>query len=513
MRKVFLDDLPKWKQGTCTGSIKWGDSLNYEIKFVYDEIEDWIKIIKYEIKNQMLTVKYNEKEYKIKTMNFQNCHFGKILEKRTCKFKIDIGTRFKDEKRDITVIDREYRENPYNKGKFLKYYKYKCNVCGWTEGWIDEGNLKKKTGCSCCCGRITVEGINDIPTTAPWMIPYFQGGYDEAKLYTKNGGGNPNNRGGKIFAICQDCGRIKDKKINIYNIYNRHHVGCSCSDKISYGEKFMFNILEQTGIDFQTQLNKTTFKWCLNFKYDFYFKLNDEQYICEVNGLQHYEENSKHSKFKRTLLEEQENDELKKLLALSNGIKEENYIVIDCRKSELDWIKQNILNSKLSELFDLKSIDWNKAEEFTLSNLIKIICKYKKENPQLSTTEIGLLKHINRGVVKEYLKKGSQVNWCEYNAKEEYLKGVRKNKGAKKVICLNNEVVFMSASSCAEQSLKIFNIRLFQSNISQVCAKRRKSHKGYTFKYIEDLTPEEYIKYDIENKLKELHSQDLVQAI
>lgn len=25
--------------------------------------------------------------------------------------------------------------------------------------------------------------VNDIPTTSPWMIPYFQGGEEEAKKY------------------------------------------------------------------------------------------------------------------------------------------------------------------------------------------------------------------------------------------------------------------------------------------------------------------------------------------
>ena len=49
----------------------------------------------------------------------------------------------------------------------------------------------------------------------------------------------------------------------------------------------------------------------------------------------------------RTLEEEQENDELKKSLAIKNGIKD--YLVIDCRESEMEFIKSNILKSQLNQ--------------------------------------------------------------------------------------------------------------------------------------------------------------------
>ena len=51
---------------------------------------------------------------------------------RTPKFKLNVGMEFKDEKRNIVIIDREFRKN--NKGCSEKWYKYKCNNCGWDEG-------------------------------------------------------------------------------------------------------------------------------------------------------------------------------------------------------------------------------------------------------------------------------------------------------------------------------------------------------------------------------------------
>ncbi|NGU31094.1 hypothetical protein G6Z34_13465 [Clostridium perfringens] len=46
--------------------------------------------------------------------------------------------------------------------------------------------------------------------------------------------------------------------------------------------------------------------------------------------------------------------------------------------------------------------------------------------------------------------------------------------------------VFESCSELERQSEKLFGVKLFQSNIGHVCLGRRKSHKGFTFKYVEE---------------------------
>jgi hypothetical protein len=422
------------------------------------------------------------------------------LKEKASEFKVEIGTRFKDYKRDITIIDKEYRIRNKNNGRVenQKWYKYKCNKCGWTEGWSEENQLlgKYKVGCLCCANQIVVEGINDIPTTAPWMIKYFQGGYDEAKLYTKGSGK-------KIKPICPDCGRIKDSLMFISNIYKRKSINCSCSDKMPYTEKFMFSVLEQLNLNFQTQLNKTTYEWCENYRYDFYFELNNESYICEVHGKQHYEENTN---FKKTLKEEQENDKLKKELALANGIKEENYIVIDCRYSELEWIQNNILKSRLNELFNLLQIDWIKCEEFALSNLVKEACEYKRDNPDYTTEDIGKIMNLNRSTICRYLKIGNELGWCYYDAKKESLKGNSysgKLNGISVLIIKNTLefYLFNSAHESERESESVLGIKL--THVSRAC-KEFKKYKGVICRYVKDLTPEEYIKYDIKNKLKEI---------
>ena len=131
MRKVFLDELPKSKSGR---SINWKESVGYTVNFIYDEIEGYLEIVDY--KNNYLTIKYIDKIKPIFIGHFKKCKLGNILGKKTNDFKVEMGTTFKDSKRDLTIIDREYREvkienkkckNGYTIEK-QKWYKYHCNI-------------------------------------------------------------------------------------------------------------------------------------------------------------------------------------------------------------------------------------------------------------------------------------------------------------------------------------------------------------------------------------------------
>ncbi|MGW6611622.1 hypothetical protein ACWF7H_28460, partial [Peribacillus butanolivorans] len=139
---------------------------------------------------------------------------------------------------------------------------------------------------------------------------------------------------------CQNCGNIVRNK-RITDIYFQG-LPCPCKDKISYPEKFMYSLLTQLEIEFEFQI---TFDWSKNIKtnnpkldgtkrYDFY--LNEINTIIETEGRQHFEETGFELLGGRTLQEEQENDRIKKSLAIVNEIN--NYIVIDCRESEIEFI-------------------------------------------------------------------------------------------------------------------------------------------------------------------------------
>jgi predicted RNA-binding Zn-ribbon protein involved in translation (DUF1610 family) len=482
MKKVFLDELPRWeKEGKGKkGTINWKASIGYKVKFIYDDIQGEIEII--DSINDYLYVKYlTNKIYRIDTYSFKECRIGILIGKITKEFKFRIGQLVKDNHRDIIIIEREYRTKINNNHKFCeKWYKYKCNKCGWNEGWIIEGHLIEGNGCNVCCQnpRIVVEEINSIVAKeeTQWMIPYFQGGYNEAKLYT------PRNTH-TVYFKCPNCGRVKDKPMRIDDLYKTHSIGCLCSDGISYPEKIMFNVLEQLKLHFIYQFSKKDMKWCNGFIYDFYFRINNKEYMIETHGKQHYKQSNRG----RSLEEEQENDKLKEQLANNNDI--ENYIVIDCRESDLEWIKNNILQSKLNELFDLSNIDWVKCQEFALGSLIKKVCNLKQDNPNITICEIMKLIKLSNTTIRKYLTIGTKLGWCNYNPKEEMKKNGSKNgkNNNKQVEIFKDNKSLGIFSSCAElekQSEKLFNVKLNRGKISAVCTNKRKTHKGFTFKFV-----------------------------
>jgi len=495
-KKTFTNNLPKLKTGRLKGTTVWENTIEKLVYFIYGNVKDWITIIGYNKDTKMLTVKYNNVEFDILHCNFIACKFGrKIGEiKYSHEFKYNVGDKIED-RRKLLIIDMENRKD-------RRWYKYQCIICKNID-WIREDALIEQTqGCNSCSGHKVIFGFNDIPTTAPFMVKYFQYGYDEAKLYTYTGSGNPNNKTGLIKPICPDCKRIRNKSIRIYDIYRNNSIGCSCSDSISFPEKTMFNILEQLKLDFQTQLNKSKFQWCDKYKYDFYFEYNNEQYVCEVHGIQHYEQTNR--KNSRTLDEEQENDRVKKQLALANGIKEENYIVVDCRYSELEFIKNNkdgILNSKLNELFDLRMVNWLKCEEFALSNRLKEACDLWNSGIH-SSTKIGTRMKIHGATIIRYLKTGRKVNFCDYSKDISIKEVINKMvlSTSKPVICSDNGIIFKSIANCSRKSKELFGINICEQSIANVCNKNLKQirTKGFMFRYISDLTQEE-IKHIQEN--------------
>ena len=168
----------------------------------------------------------------------------------------------------------------------------------------------------------------------------------------------------RFYFKCDKCGKNSSDKKSLSMIVG-YKFSCEyCSDGISIPEKFTINILKQLDVEIQTQLAKSTFEWCKDYRYDFYIPALNT--IIETHGLQHYE-NCFECYSNRTLEEEQENDRLKKELALNNNI--DNYIVIDCRYSKFDWLKENIIK-ELGNHFDLSDIDWKLAWEESQKSLV-----------------------------------------------------------------------------------------------------------------------------------------------
>jgi ribosomal protein S27E len=291
----------------------------------------------------------------------------------------------------------------------------------------------------------------------------------------------------KVWLKCPDCGN--EKYIKPHDFTNKGCLCPYCSDGISYPEKVILNLLKNININFIYQYNKTNANWCNRYYYDFYFKCNDTDCIIESNGLQHYKNTGNKSVFK-SIKEERQNDKNKEQLAKQNGI--EHYIIIDCRYSNTKWIKKNILNSELSKLFDLSHIDWIKIDKQSQRSLVKEACDLWN-NGLHSTKEIGRKFKLSYTTIVKYLKCGTRLNWCNYDAKEEIKKNLRQThiNHLRQVYCIEINKTFNSIKEAGE----ILHIK----NPSSICSCCRnkygyKTAGGYHWMYYD-----EYIKQQKEN--------------
>lgn len=288
----------------------------------------------------------------------------------------------------------------------LDWYCADCNSI-FKSDW---DKIQSGGGCGACYGRQVSEN-NSLYSLRPDLHKYIID-LEYAKTVSLN-----SNK--KISVKCPDCGNKKTKEVSINYLSSRGFSCEYCSDGISIPEKFGIYLLKQLNINFKTQKN---FTWSNKKRYDQYFTLNNSEFIMEIMGEQHY----KYSGFKHSLKEEQNNDLLKYNLAIQNGIKPENYIVVDCRHSTLEWLKNNFTKS-LDNIFDLSDIDWLKVWEDCQSSLVIEACQLWNNREENDTTAT-VSQFINIGISAfvRYLKIGNQLNMCNYNAHEEKIKLVKK---------------------------------------------------------------------------------------
>jgi len=377
-------------------------------------------------------------------------------------FKYNIGEFIKD---NIVVTNR-YRKRISN--KLIKIYDYECLICG-NKNSVREYTLKNaKYVCNVCQGKKVLKGFNDIATTHPEYCKYF---VNKEDTFTHSQG-----MAKKVLMKCLDCGNERMYRINDL-IYFKKYSCPKCGDGISFPEKIMFNVLSQLYVDFEYQKK---FTWSENKYYDFY--ISDFNMIIETHGNFHY--NNKPYFNKENI--NYENDILKKENAISNHIK--NYVVIDCRVSSLEFIKNNILNSCLSDFFNLSDIDWEKCYQYALKSLLIDSCNLFKLG--YSVKNISLMLKIGDESVRRYLKKGTIINLCKYKGEDAKIQNWENNRNNNP---LNKEIylikkgetigLFKNAREVVEYVQENYNIKLFKSNISKVCNGKLNHYKQFKFRF------------------------------
>ena len=255
---------------------------------------------------------------------------------------------------------------------------------------------------------------NSVAIRYPDQIHYF---LNESDAYENTFGSHK-----YVDMKCPYCENIKSMQIGRFL---RQGLCCpKCSDKVPYPEKFMFNLLEQLGFDFEVQVK---FPWS-KYQYDFYIKILN--FIIETHGSQHYSD--KHCKNWDDLLETQENDRLKRQVAEEENDKE--YEEVNCSKSEMEWMKDHIMGSKLPQILGFKEsdVDFYECHRHAMSSLVIKCCDLWNSGTKILYQIAEILK-LSPHTVSKYLVQGFEIGKCEYSAKIP-------------VICVTTGEIFNDAS-------------------------------------------------------------------
>ena len=175
---------------------------------------------------------------------------------------------------------------------------------------------------------------------------------------------------------------------------------------------------------------------------------------------------------------------MKDKLAKQNG-----YEVIRIYYNDDFKIKDNLLKSDIVKIINLNNIDWEECERFALSNRVIEICDYWNNDKKdwETTADLEKIFKIDKITIRSYLKKGTELGWCNYNGKEELRKSNERRGKVVAMYDLEGNFIMEESSTykLKERCLKELNIDLNTSNISKVCLGKQKAHKGYIFKYID----------------------------
>lgn len=315
--------------------------------------------------------------------------------------------------------------------------KIKHKNCGYEFDILPQSVRRNK---SCVCPKCNpssikyvVKGINDIATTNPELVSLFKDREDayKYKKYSKQ----------YTWFVCPCC--KNEYYLQIQNVTKSGKVTCDiCNDGFSYPNKFMANMLTQLEINYEKEYSP---EWIKPKKYDFYFMINNRQYIVEMDGgLGHGNSNGK--PFQKCeddgILVDQYKDEMAKLHDIE-------VIRIDCNytSKRFEYVVDSIKKSYLGTLFNLQQVDFNKCDLESNDNVFKNVLADLKQgiydtgvlSQKHSLCRSTVLNYINTAIDNNLISKDDVDNY-RIEAKKEF--GNRSNNY--KVLCIETNEVFNS---------------------------------------------------------------------
>lgn len=355
--------------------------------------------------------------------------------------------------------------------------KLKCMCRNKHVFYAYPSTLLKERGCPYCSNRKVLIGFNDLWTTHPEIAKLLKNPLDG--YYLTYGSGKV------VDFICPNCGNIIYKSLN--TVYTLGGLGCQmCSDGVSYPNKFIRQLLDQLNVYFIPEVTKKVdgFQWVGLYRYDCYVECNNYKFFIEMDGGAGHGNRMFNSKEKD--VEGIQRDKMKDMLAEKHNVE---VIRIDCNYQGNDryqYIKQNILNSKLSILFDLSDIDWDLCNMNAQKSLVKEACDIYMSGIH-NLIEIGKILKLHRLTISRYLKRGVEFGWCDYDAKKSLqLGGKLRGKRIVVIDTINEkEVTFMSMTDCIKGINDIYHIPIAAKTIRSAC-KTNRLYKGFYFKYADE---------------------------
>lgn len=439
--------------------LKQKEERLHEIKLM--KCGEYCEIIEYR-KMEDIDVKFEDGTI-IKNKKYSKFKVGEI--NKGIKYSTNRHKDISGEKYGKLTITKLHHKTRY-RDKYNYFYECKCD-CG-NDVIREFSNLRfNRDKIIKSCGKCSTVKIEDsVYSTNPNILKYFKD-INDAKENTY--GSNK-----KCKFICDCCNIEKEMSIRSFIL---NGIRCqTCSDKISYPEKVLRSFLNQLEVEYETEKK---FEWSLNKRYDFYIpSLNC---IIETHGKQHYKESSL---TKRTLIEEVENDIMKREFANNNNIS--NYIQLNCSDSSFEYIKKSIENSKLSDIFDLTNFSWEDCELNSIKPVVKQICDIYNniEKEIVYIEDIQKIIKMDIRTIENYLKIGNKLGLCEIGNIKKYKKRNRQTRYVK-VKCIELDMNFNSIKNCVEYLNDLNNDKYAFSAITAVCQGKRKTHKGYHFEYLE----------------------------
>ncbi len=292
-----------------------------------------------------------------------------------------------------------------------KYVEVECSECGYKK-WQKERYLDLNKPC------------NRLRHLRPDLVKLLDDSEDDFQYTPKSH---------KIAKWkCPCCNTQFERNVSI--ISTRGFNCPVCGTGISFPNRMMYQILKQLNVQFKREHE---FDWAKGKYYDFY--IEEINAIIEMHGQQHYRHTNKTSFWNKSFEEIIKNDSLKKDLAIKNGI--DNYIVIDARFSDYDYIYENIRKSDLSNYYCISNIDKNLILNKMYSNdFVKEIIKLWEDGETIKNIaeSIGLF----HTTVKKIIKNASDGGLTFYDPNIEMEKNNKKIGlfNEKRIRCLNDNL-------------------------------------------------------------------------